>query len=120
MIAHRYFSVYLPKMVGRILIQDYRSLNAHFEVRLTDGENLTRGIVIREGRMTSIDSDELNPKVVYRLDCATLLEVISARVKPQDAFFDMRVEIEGDMELGLELGAVLEDFFRMYPYIRRA
>lgn len=118
-VAHAYFSIYLPNMVGRLLIEDYRSLNTSFDVRLTDDENFLSRIVIREGRLAAIDSRDSDAEVGYILDCATLVEIVSGRVKPQDAFFDMRVEIEGDMETGLELGAVLEDFFHIYPYQHR-
>ena len=35
---------------------------------------------------------------------------------PQEAFFDLRIALEGDMEMGLKLSTVLEPFFARYAF----
>jgi len=56
---------------------------------------------------------------VFSLDADTLLEIVSGSLTPDRAFFDLRVEIEGDIVLGLQLSTVLEPFFQTRPYSGR-
>jgi nucleoside-diphosphate-sugar epimerase len=48
--------------------------------------------------------------VVYRIDVSTLDDLIKCRKTPQTAFFDGRIEIDGDVEKALKLAVLIEQF----------
>lgn len=111
-----YFDSFLPRIVGQLLLPDLRSLSAHAEIVVTDSGDPSWHLQIRDGRLTEIAHNGSGADCRYVLDVATLLDVVRASVTPQDAFFEMRIEIEGNIERGLELSVVLENFFKRYPY----
>jgi thioester reductase-like protein len=53
--------------------------------------------------------------VVFRTDEPTFEGLVTGRQAPQAAFFDGRVEIEGDVEKGLKLAALIEQFLATVP-----
>lgn len=53
--------------------------------------------------------------VVYRTDAATFDDLVRGRRPAQQAFFDGRIDIEGDLEKGLKLAAVIEQFLTDAP-----
>jgi nucleoside-diphosphate-sugar epimerase/putative sterol carrier protein len=55
-------------------------------------------------------------EVTCRLDTATFDAVIRGEQAPQQAFFDQRIELEGDVEIGLKLAVLFEQFLRENPY----
>jgi thioester reductase-like protein len=55
---------------------------------------------------------DVNAAVVYRTDVATLRAIVEQRETPQDAFFDQRMSITGDLETGLKLAALFSRFLR--------
>jgi predicted lipid carrier protein YhbT len=114
--AVRFFEYHLPRLVGALLLDDYVSLTTRFNVVLVDVKNQLYRLAIVDGRLTHADGAGGQPAVTYRLDAATLIDVVAGTSTPQDAFFEMRIDIDGDMETGLELGAVFADFFRFHPY----
>jgi thioester reductase-like protein len=54
--------------------------------------------------------------VTYRMDVATFTAVVRGRMTPQDAFFDRRIEVTGDVELALKLAALFGRFAEEFPY----
>ena len=52
----------------------------------------------------------------YTVNHRTFADIVSGRLAPQKAFFQRKVEIDGDMETGLRLATVLADFFKQWPY----
>ncbi len=61
----------------------------------------------------------VNRRVDHALAAAMaklFVEVVTARCTPAAAFFDTRIDLEGDMEMGLKLSTVLEPFFRRFSY----
>jgi hypothetical protein len=53
--------------------------------------------------------------VVYRMNVKTFATVVRGLLPPQEAFFQRRIEIEGDMEKGLKLAVLFEQFVREFP-----
>lgn len=51
-----------------------------------------------------------NAALTYRLDAATLDDLIHVRQTAQHAFFDGRIDIDGDMEKALKLALLIEQF----------
>jgi thioester reductase-like protein len=54
--------------------------------------------------------------VAFRLDVPTFATIALGRQSPQDAFFNRQIEIEGDVERGLKLAVLFEQFLRECPY----
>jgi thioester reductase-like protein len=58
--------------------------------------------------------------VTYRLDAATFMVVVSGALKPQEAFFNRRIEIAGNVEAGLKLAVLFGRFAEEFPYEPRS
>jgi predicted lipid carrier protein YhbT len=114
--ANRYFTAFLPSILGRLMIENLRTLDAVFEIRLTDQPDAAWCMVVELGRLVFVGQDGPAPACRFALDTATLLDIVRGELAPQDAFFAMRVEIDDDVELGLKLSTVLECFFQRFPF----
>lgn len=111
-----YFEHFLPKLQGTLLIPGLRSLHCRLGVRITDLENTAWTLEIRAGRLEAVLPGTRQTPCVFCLDATTLLEVATGALAPDRAFFDLRIEIEGDTALGLQLSTVLAPFFQQYPF----
>jgi len=111
-----YFEAFLPTIFGRLLIPDLERLTTCFAIEVTDLDAPPWCIAIEAGRLVGVGHDGPEPLCTFQLDTATLLEVVAARVAPAEAFFARRIELEGDMELGLKLSTVLAPFFEGFPF----
>ena len=114
--CRKYFTEFLPGLLNRLLIEDLKSLSCCFAIAVSDSGDPPWRLVIRDGCLTAVGAGGPEPECCFTLDAATLLEVAAARVSPQEAFFDMRIHLEGDMELGLKLSTVLAPFFAQHPF----
>jgi len=112
----RYFEEFLPGLFGRLLIADLESLTTCFAIEVTDVEAPPWRIAVECGRLVHVGHDGPEPLCAFTLDGATLLEVVTARVPPAEAFFARQIELDGDMELGLKLSTVLAPFFEGFPF----
>ena len=112
----RYFSEFLAGKTGQALLPDLRTISATFRVILNEvpGEHWT--LAIRHGVLESISRNGHAAQCSYLLDIATFRRIIAGRLSPQKAFFDRMADLEGDVETGLMLVAVLAEFFRKYPF----
>lgn len=114
--ARRYFDSFLPGIRGQLLIADLESLTTCFFIDVSDAEGPPWRIAIEAGRLTHVGAEGPEPLCGFRLDTATLLEVVAAEMEPAEAFFAKRISLEGDMELGLKLSTVLAPFFAGFPF----
>ena len=112
----RYFGEFLPSILGKLLIEDLRGLTSCVEIEVMDAGDPGWRIAIENGRLSYVGHRGPEPACRFRLDLPTLLEVVAARCTPAEAFFDERIEIEGDLETGLKLSTVLEPFFQRFPF----
>ncbi|HKJ23788.1 MAG TPA: SCP2 sterol-binding domain-containing protein [Myxococcota bacterium] len=112
----RYFEAFLPALFGRLLIPDLESLTTCFAIEVTDLDAPPWRIGIEAGRLVFVRHDGPEPLCTFQLDGETLLEVAAARIAPAEAFFAKRIDLEGDMELGLKLSTVLAPFFEGFPF----
>jgi hypothetical protein len=55
--------------------------------------------------------------VVYRLDCAAFAAVVAGRLPLQEAFLARQIEITGDVEKGLKLAVLFDQFVHEFPYV---
>ncbi len=111
-----YFDDFLPGLMGRLLIEDLHDLTACFAISVTDESGPPWRIAIEAGRITHVGTDGPEPECCFVLNRETLREVIAARCAPAEAFFERRIEVEGDIERGLVLSTVLEPFFQRFPF----
>src|SRR5262249_10014029 len=58
---------------------------------------------------------EEGASVVYHTDPETFDAILEGRQSPQEAFFEQRIAIAGDLEAGLKLAALLAQFLREDP-----
>jgi len=114
--SHRYFTEFLPSILGQLLIDDLRDLTRCFEIEVTDAPAPPWRLAIESGRLVSVGHDGPEPACRFRLDTPTLVDVVAARVQPAEAFFAKRIDLVGDVEVGLQLSTVLEPFFRRFPW----
>lgn len=111
-----YFMEFLPSIIGQLMIEDLKDLTNCFEISVTGADVPPWRLAITDGRLSYVGHEGPEPVCRFTMDAETLLEVIAARRSPQEAFFDMRIDIEGDMETGLKLSTVLEPFFHRFPF----
>lgn len=114
--SRQYFSDFLPGLRGQLLIPGLRSLSCALGVALEDVEGGTCTLVVESGKLASIEAGTAAAQCVFLLDSCTLLEIATGTLAPDRAFFDMRIEIEGDIALGLQLSTVLAPFFQQHPF----
>lgn len=112
----RYFGSFLPGLVNQLLVPELSGLTTCFEIHVTDVPQMPWRLVIEEGKLVYVGHEGEEPVCRYSLDSDTLRRVAGAEETPQEAFFDLRVALEGDMEMGLKLSVVLEPFFARFPF----
>lgn len=111
-----YFTHYLPALRGQLLIPGLRSLSCALGVALTDMDEVAWTLVVESGRLVAIEEGTDHAQCIFLLESGTLLEIVTGTLAPDRAFFDLRIEIEGDIALGLQLSTVLEPFFKQHAY----
>jgi predicted lipid carrier protein YhbT len=112
----RYFEEFLPGLMGRLLIEDLRDLDTCFEIAVAEADDRPWRIRVEKGRLVAVAREGPEPVCRFRADVATMRDIVAARCTPAEAFFDLRVELEGDVESGLKLSTVLEPFFQRFPF----
>ncbi len=117
-LCRAYFEDFLPGLTGELLVPGLRSLHCTLGVSIIDETNAAWTLVVSEGRLLSVRPQVDDAPCIFQLDSGTLLDVAAGVLAPDKAFFDLRIEIEGDMALGLQFSTVLEPFFKQYPYGR--
>lgn len=111
-----YFAAFLPGLRNQLLIADLATLNAVCAIAVSDMPDPPWRLTIADGRLTQVGQGGLTPEATFRLSAETLLEVVSGRLSPQEAFFSQMIELEGDLETGLKLSTVLAPFFERFPF----
>lgn len=111
-----YFDVFLPGILNVLLLEELESLSTCFEIYVSNCGRPAWRLRIEQGRLCDVGHEGPAPVCRYTLDADALLDVASARSTPQEAFFSQRIELDGDMEMGMRLSTVLEPFFRRYPF----
>ena len=49
----------------------------------------------------------LNPACIFRLDGRTFMSIVRREITPQQAFYEKKVQIEGDMALALKMNVLV-------------
>jgi putative sterol carrier protein len=74
---------------------------------------------IKQGMLLSISPDSAMAECSYWMNAATFEKVVRGVYRPEEAFFDGRINIQGNMEKGLKVAAALAEFCKTYPYGER-
>lgn len=114
--SRTYFTDFLPGLRGQLLVPGLRSLSCALGVALSDVEGGAWTLAIASGQLATIEIGVEDAQCVFLLDSGTLLEIATGTLAPDRAFFDLRIEIEGDIALGLQLSTVLEPFFTQHAF----
>lgn len=112
----RYFHDFLPGLLNQLLVEDLRELSCCFSFHLCDSADPPWRLVLTSGRLAHLGHDGPEPQCTYVCDTDTFLGVVTGAVHPQEAFFDRRIEMEGDLELALRLAVMLGPFFERFPF----
>ncbi len=62
----------------------------------------------QQGNSEPLSKDvALNPACIFRLDGRTFMSIVRREITPQQAFFEKKVQIEGDMALALKMNVLV-------------
>jgi predicted lipid carrier protein YhbT len=71
---------------------------------------------VHEGVLRTISTNGMPTDCRFEIDQRTFLEIVSARMTPQAAFFERRIELSGDVAVGLKSAAIMAQFFKKFPF----
>lgn len=113
--AESYFTDFLASKVDQRLLPGLKNLTASFGIALNGAQDGVWKVAIVEGAVAAVERNGAAADCTYRVDEETFAEVVSGRLAPQEAFFARRIKVEGNLETGMKLAAVLAEFFRQFP-----
>ncbi len=109
----RYFEAHLPEFLGRALLPNLSTLTAQFWIEVG---GVAWSIAVDRGALASVRAGEKTGTFGFRVEPAVFLEVVRAKVAPQESFFEGRTQIDGAKVEALRTAVALEEFFRAYPF----
>jgi predicted lipid carrier protein YhbT len=71
---------------------------------------------VREGTLLSVSRNGSTAECSYVTDGPTFERIVRGLYPPEEAFFEGRVDIRGNMEKGLRMAAALSAFCTTFPY----
>lgn len=109
-LTHReYFESLFMDRVNKSTLPKIDTLNAVIQFRITDDDDdgiwnvvIEKGLV-REVTKRTID----NPTCAFLLDSATFLSIVKREITPQQAFFQGKADIKGDILLALKMNILV-------------
>jgi putative sterol carrier protein len=107
---------FLMAKLNQPLLINLRNLNAVFSIHIQDGVDSHWVLEIKQGKLLSISPDSAMTECSYWMDPATFEKIARGVYRPEEAFFDGRINIQGNMEKGLRVAAALAEFCKTYPY----
>lgn len=111
-----YFTKFLAEKLQQRLLPDLRLLTTSFQIRFKEFAEMHWSLSIQEGILTSVSQNGYTSDCDYIVGVPAFTQIVSGKLSPQQAFFQQKVDIEGDIETGLKVAAVLSVFFKQYPY----
>ncbi len=112
-----YYDAFLTEKIGRQLLPDLKRLTAQFKILVSDIDDSSRTLVIRQGILERISENGQDCECSFTVNFRTFQRITSGQMTPQEAFFRKDIDIQGDIEAGLKLATVLSAFFKKYPYV---
>ncbi|MFC1809550.1 SCP2 sterol-binding domain-containing protein [Candidatus Omnitrophota bacterium] len=118
MIDHEhFFGTFLKEKKNTLLIEAFHDISASVGIVLTD-INTTWVLILTEGKLTSLECDATNNcDVYYQMETEVFQGIVERQFSPQHAFFVKKVDIKGDLFMGMKIAKLLDSFFEQYPYV---
>src|SRR4030067_1997444 len=84
------------------------SLTAVIRFEMTDGDGGTWDVVVEKGLVEDVvRNSKETPTSTLKLSGAVFLDIIKRKVTPQNAFFQRKVDIDGDMFIDLKMNILV-------------
>jgi thioester reductase-like protein/predicted lipid carrier protein YhbT len=115
-IIEDYFNRFLVNKMHRQLLPDLRNLSASCRICVSEIPLKSWSLKIDHGRLEKISLNGMKNECTFLTDGDTFERIVTGKLAPQQAFFRKKVDIKGNIEIGLKLATVLAAFFRKYPY----
>jgi len=108
------FEIMMSAYIGKEVIPGLSSLTQEFVLTLKDTCKSYR-IKIENGRLKAFDSN-IPERTCFRFitSSTTFENLLETKIRPQDAFFKKKIEIEGSIIEALSLSTVFEKFFQIF------
>jgi len=116
MFVERYFTHFLREKMHQQLLPNLKRLSATCRIVVEDLPAQTWSLRIDRGRLEHISTNGSGCQCTFLVRSDVFSAIVSGRLAPQRAFFEKKVDIEGDIETGLKLTTVLAAFFKKWPY----
>ncbi|PLX47975.1 MAG: hypothetical protein C0613_12545 [Desulfobulbaceae bacterium] len=110
----KYFTEFLPTIIGQQLIANLASLSCTFWLEVSGLPRRT--LVIIDGCLQAITAGG-ESSFGYQVRPDIFLQVVSGCLSPQRAFFDGKITMAGNTMEALRTASALEEFFRYRPYL---
>ena len=115
-IVQDYFDRFLADKMHKQLLPDLKNLTANCRISVSEIPLKSWFLQIENGRLENISLNGEKSQCAYSTDGDTFERIVKGRLAPQQAFFRKKIDIKGNIEVGLKLATVLAAFFRKYPY----
>lgn len=106
------FLATLKEKVGQPIVPNLVGLDASFSLRFPD---LAKEVFvsIKKGVLTEAsEAKDIKGDFTFVLSSDTMGRLMTNELRPQEAFFERKVEIEGSVEKALALAPIFDEFFR--------
>jgi nucleoside-diphosphate-sugar epimerase len=114
-----YLEKFLPTHAPESLLPRLANVTTNVAFHLAGRSGGSWICQIVNGNVVSVTNDSLSSAPVnFHTTPDTFGEIVSGRISPQQAFFDRRIEISGDIETGLKLAMIFEKFVCEFPFDR--
>jgi thioester reductase-like protein/predicted lipid carrier protein YhbT len=114
--VEEYFDRFLADKMHQQLLPNLKYLTASCRIAVEDLPGRSWALRIDRGRLEEISPNGMLCQCTFSLHSDTFAAIVGGRLAPQQAFFQRRIHLEGDVETGLKLATVLAAFFRKWPY----
>jgi nucleoside-diphosphate-sugar epimerase/predicted lipid carrier protein YhbT len=114
--AEKYFTQFLVGRLNQHLLKNMKSLSGVFSIQIKDGVSSTWVLEVRDGKLLSVSQNGRIAECSYTMDVTTFEKVVKGLCPAEEAFFDGRIDIHGNMEKALTIAAALSEFCRTFPY----
>jgi thioester reductase-like protein len=115
-LVRQYFDSFLTNKMHKQLLPHLKHLTASCRITVEDLPGRSWSLRIDQGRLEEISQNGMLCQCTFSLHSDTFSAIVSGRLAPQQAFFQKKIQIAGDMETGLKLATVLAAFFKQWPY----
>ncbi|MEN6426843.1 MAG: hydroxysteroid dehydrogenase-like protein 2 [Phycisphaerales bacterium] len=114
--VQQYFDSFLMDKMHKQLLPNLKRLTASCRIAIDDVPGRSWSLRIDQGRLEEISENGMLCQCSFSLPSDTFTAIVGGRLAPQQAFFQRKINIDGDIETGLRLATVLAAFFKKWPY----